>query len=84
MVELLEEKGEEALGVPRDFLGHAAWGSERMRAAFLEGDIEKGFIPCGQVIGRIEDIPTCRELIERIVEEARRISAEVSARLAGR
>jgi len=35
------------------------------------GDLESGFVPVGQVISRIEDIPTCSEVINRIVAEAK-------------
>jgi nitronate monooxygenase len=42
-----------------------------------------GFLPCGQVIGRIHDIPTCKELIERIMNEAEQAVASVDARFAG-
>lgn len=37
------------------------------------GDLEKGIWSAGMVIGLIEDIPSCRELVERIVAEARDI-----------
>ena len=59
-----------ALETPVTNLAHAAWGSDWMRAAFVNGDIEKSFMPCGQVVGLINDIPTCKELIERIIGEA--------------
>ncbi len=80
MVDLLEERGERALEVPEGPVEHAAWGSERMRAAFHEGDLETGFLPCGQVVGRIDDIPTCQELIERIMKEAGQVMAGIGAR----
>jgi len=51
-------------------LGNAAAGNQRIKRALVEGDSEWGFMPCGQVSGRVDDIPTCRELIERIVREA--------------
>ncbi len=37
------------------------------------GDLKTGVFLAGQVVGRISDIPTCRELIERTVTEARQI-----------
>ncbi|MBE3560820.1 MAG: nitronate monooxygenase [Ktedonobacteraceae bacterium] len=40
------------------------------RRAALEGVLEEGFVWAGQVVGLIHDIPTTRELIERIVAEA--------------
>ena len=50
------------------------------RVALETGDLEAGLIWAGQVQGLINDIPSCAELIERIVEEA---NAIISTRLAG-
>ncbi|MFC3226403.1 NAD(P)H-dependent flavin oxidoreductase [Marinibaculum pumilum] len=38
-----------------------------------EGDIEAGAWSCGMVAGLIHDVPTCKELIDRIVGEAEAI-----------
>jgi nitronate monooxygenase len=46
----------------------------------LEGDMEIGAWSCGMVAGLIYDIPTCKELIDRIMSEADEI---ISQRLAG-
>jgi nitronate monooxygenase len=35
-----------------------------------DGDVEKGTMAAGQCIGLIRDIPTCRELLDRIMAEA--------------
>ena len=35
------------------------------------GDVDAGIVSAGMVVGLIEDIPSCRELIERIVRECR-------------
>ncbi len=43
----------------------------RGRAALEAGEVEGGVVTAGQVIGLIDDIPTCAELIERMVEECR-------------
>lgn len=45
-------------------------GEVNVRAA-IEGKLDEGFIWAGQSAGLIHDIPTARELIERIVREAR-------------
>ncbi|MDP1930840.1 MAG: nitronate monooxygenase family protein [Gammaproteobacteria bacterium] len=45
----------------------------RGRELFETGDTENGVWSAGMVIGLIDDIPTCRELVERIVEEAEQI-----------
>lgn len=36
----------------------------------MEGDMDKGAWSCGMVAGLINDIPTCQELIDRIMNEA--------------
>jgi len=45
----------------------AKHGVGRFKKAFLEGDDENGTVAMGQVAGLIDDMPTCRELIEGIV-----------------
>lgn len=36
----------------------------------MEGDMDKGAWSCGMVAGLINDVPTCKELIDRIMSEA--------------
>jgi enoyl-[acyl-carrier protein] reductase II len=43
------------------------------RKVLMDGDFTEGNIPAGQGVGSIRDIPTCNELIERIVLEAETI-----------
>jgi NADH:quinone reductase (non-electrogenic) len=50
------------------------------RVVLQEGDLTAGLFWAGQVQGLIHDIPTCRELIERIIREATEI---VDRRIAG-
>jgi NADH:quinone reductase (non-electrogenic) len=45
-----------------------------------QGDMEAGAWSCGMVAGLIHDVPTCRELVDRIMGEAETIIAQ---RLAG-
>ena len=45
-----------------------------------EGDMEAGAWSCGMVAGLIHDVPTCKELIDRIMAEAEAI---IPQRLAG-
>jgi NAD(P)H-dependent flavin oxidoreductase YrpB (nitropropane dioxygenase family) len=40
------------------------------RKAMQEGDPVEGYLPSGSVAGVIDDLPTCAELIARIIEEA--------------
>ncbi|KRB74042.1 2-nitropropane dioxygenase [Nocardioides sp. Root190] len=41
-----------------------------LRAGLVEGDTSAGVLASGQVVGVIEDLPTCEELIERVVTSA--------------
>ena len=41
-----------------------------LRAGLVEGDTGAGVLASGQVVGVIDDLPTCEELIERIVVRA--------------
>ncbi|HVW70556.1 MAG TPA: nitronate monooxygenase family protein [Steroidobacteraceae bacterium] len=46
-----------------------------------EGEMDAGAWSCGMVAGLIDDIPTCKELIDRIIAEAERLIRERLARL---
>ena len=48
----------------------------RGRKVFEDGDLDAGIWTVGQVQGLIHDVPTCAELVERIVTEARDITRE--------
>jgi NAD(P)H-dependent flavin oxidoreductase YrpB (nitropropane dioxygenase family) len=41
-----------------------------IRTAMVDGNAEQGVLATGQVAGLIDDLPSCAELIERIVREA--------------
>ncbi|KAI8851199.1 Nitronate monooxygenase-domain-containing protein [Chytridium lagenaria] len=43
---------------------------KRGKQVFTTGDSDRGVWTAGQIIGLIDDVPTCRELICRIVDEA--------------
>jgi len=47
-----------------------AAGAMRVEKAMVEGDADFGAMVSGQVCGRIDDIPTAGEIIERIIAEA--------------
>ncbi len=47
-----------------------AVGIEKVRSTLADGEMNKGMIPAGQVMGRFKDVPTCQELIDRIMREA--------------
>jgi enoyl-[acyl-carrier protein] reductase II len=44
-----------------------------IKYAIDTGDLEAGILPMSQAIGLIKDLPTCQELIERTVSEAREL-----------
>ena len=48
-----------------------SWTASALREAYVSGDINHAPIPAGLVIGLIDDMPTCAELIERMVAECR-------------
>src|SRR4051794_4357248 len=41
-----------------------------LRAGLVEGDTSAGVLASGQVVGVIDDLPTCEELLDRVVTEA--------------
>lgn len=41
-----------------------------LRAGLVEGDTSAGVLAAGQVVGVLDDLPTCEELIDRVVTEA--------------
>ncbi|UUW88232.1 NAD(P)H-dependent flavin oxidoreductase [Pimelobacter simplex] len=41
-----------------------------LRAGLVEGDTSAGVLASGQVVGVIDDLPSCEELVERIVVQA--------------
>ena len=45
----------------------------------MEGDMDAGAWSCGMVAGLINDIPTCKELIDRIMAEAEEIRLRMNA-----
>jgi len=57
--------------IPLKEMGNLTAVLSRMRLGLLQGDPELGALPSGQVCGRLKDIPTCQELIEWIVAEAK-------------
>ena len=56
---------------------------EKMRKAWETGDVEGSPMMVGQSIGLIRDIPTCKELIKRMVKEAGKHISNASAKFDG-
>ena len=78
-VDRLLEK-EKALGAAIKFEDIVAEVAGVYPKIMLEGDMDVGAWSCGMVAGLIHDIPTCKQLIDRIMAEA---DALIRQRLAG-
>ena len=46
---------------------------QRGRVVFEEGDLEHGIWSAGISVARVKDVPTCKEMVERLVSEAEEI-----------
>ncbi len=44
-------------------------GKGRAKAGMLEGKLDEGELEIGQVAGMISDIPTCKELVDRLMDQ---------------
>lgn len=62
-------------------LARQALGLKGLQVAIEQGDLENGVLPVSQAIGLMRDIPTCKELMERIVAEAQEVLRTVSQRV---
>ena len=78
-VERLLEK-EKALGADLKFEDIIEEVAGVYPKIMLEGEMDAGAWSCGMVAGLIHDIPTCKELVDRIMAEAEEI---IEQRLAG-
>ena len=50
-----------------------------LRAGLVEGDTHAGVLASGQVVGMLDDLPSCRDLVEEIVAEAEAIIGKLSS-----
>jgi len=66
-------KKEQALGEKLTFADVAEEVAGVYPRIMVDGDMEAGGWSCGMVVGLIHDVPTCAELIERIVADATEI-----------
>ena len=46
---------------------------QRGRVVFEEGDLEHGIWSAGISVARVKDVPTCKEMVARLVSEAEEI-----------
>jgi len=74
-VERLLEK-ERALGADLQFEDIIAEVAGVYPRVMTDGDVDAGAWSCGMVAGLIHDIPTCKELIDRIMNQAEEIITE--------
>jgi NAD(P)H-dependent flavin oxidoreductase YrpB (nitropropane dioxygenase family) len=44
------------------------------------GALDRGLVACGQVVGLVHDIPTVKELIDRVIKEAEEVISRIAAR----
>jgi len=51
---------------------------QRQKRALDKGAADEAMIPCGQVVGLIDDLPTIKEIIDGIIREARKIGKRLS------
>ena len=65
-------------GATFDDIRHLVMGA-RGRKAMETGAVNEGVVSAGQVIGLIDDIPSCAELIARMVQDCRAALARASA-----
>ncbi|MCL7453413.1 MAG: nitronate monooxygenase [Anaerolineae bacterium] len=49
------------------------FGAGTLRAAIVDGDVQKGSVMAGQAAGLVDDVPTVAELMGRIIAEAERV-----------
>lgn len=78
-----ELSGQSWLGLARDGLSMKrstgrSWGQMMLaantpmllKAGLVNGDTQAGMLASGQVVGVIDDLPTCEQLVDRIIDEA--------------
>ena len=79
ILQIERERLEAGQAVSIEDIRHLVAGSEN-RKVLQQGEMDAGAWSCGMVAGLINDIPTCRELLDGIMEQAESLIRE---RLAG-
>ena len=46
---------------------------QNARKMYIEGQLDAGMVSCGQGVGLVKDIPTVKELLDRIMKEAEEV-----------
>ena len=73
--EVLRIEREKGASVTIEDVRHLVAGSEG-RKVLQDGEVDAGVWSCGMVAGLIHDVPTCKELVDRIMAEAHSIIRE--------
>ena len=66
-------------GAPLFKIIQAASG-EKAAKMYKEGDIDIGVVACGQGVGLVKDVPTVKELLDRMMNEAEETISRLSSR----
>lgn len=53
----------------------------RIRRAYQDADADEGFLLCGQVAGRCQDIPTVKEIMTNIVNNVQGVVSDAQAKI---
>lgn len=64
-----------AQGLPWSRVLLAANTPMLIKRALVDGDPESGVLPAGQVVGLVDELPTCAELVEGVATEAEQVLA---------
>jgi len=48
-------------------------GGEALQKVIFEGDVDAGVVACGPVVGLINDIPSVKQIINRMVKQGQDI-----------
>lgn len=59
---------------------HPLVAGQRGRAALQSGDVDGGLVWAGQVVGLVNDVPTCEALVQRMVAECQEALASAARR----
>lgn len=54
-------------------------GGEALQKVLFEGDIDAGVVACGPVVGLINDVPSVKQIIDRMVKQGQDIVKELNA-----
>jgi enoyl-[acyl-carrier protein] reductase II len=60
-------------------MAYTAYSFKVVNAATVNGDLEGGILPLGQVTGLVHDLPTVNEVIERMVAQADEVARKINS-----